>query len=182
MVDAGGEASTSRTDGPVRKDRPRGLEVLVLGMSPWAVQAAADALIAAGHRVVRCADPGEREFPCNGLRADRVCPLDSDAGADVVVVVRTRVHTRPAAAEFGVTCCLRRSIPLVVAGSTLLNPFDAWANATVDAALTDGLHDMVRACEDAVGEGRSRAVAGRKEHQATAWVTETPEESTCRSP
>jgi len=164
------------------RTRLKGLEVLTLGTSRWAVESAADALITAGHRVVRCADPGEREFPCNGLRGDRVCPLDSDAGPDVVLAVRTRVHTRPAAAEFGVTCCLRRSIPLVVAGSTLLNPFDAWATATVDAALTDGLHDVVRACEDAVREGGAPAAADREDHRAPSWATEAREESICRSP
>ena len=56
------------------RTRPRGLEVLTLGTSPWAVESAADALITAGHRVVRCADPGEREFPCNGLRGDLAAP------------------------------------------------------------------------------------------------------------
>ena len=129
----------------------RRLDVLLLGVNPWAVQAAAEALIAAGHRVLRCADVGEREFPCNGLRDDRVCPLD--AGIDVVVVVRTRVRSRPAAAEFGVTCSLRRAIPLVVAGRTLLNPFHERATATVEVALSDELDEVVRACEDAAGEG-----------------------------
>jgi hypothetical protein len=69
---------------------------------------------------------------------------------------------------------------IAVAGSTLLNPFDAWATVTVDAALTDGLDDVVRACEDALREG-ARTVAGRKEHTAI-WVAEPREESTCRSP
>jgi hypothetical protein len=125
----------------------RRLNVLVVGSNRWALDAASATLEVAGHHVVRCTDPGEPEFPCNGLRPERGCPLD--AGVDVVLVIRTQPGRKVAPGEFGVTCALRRDVPLVVAGRTLLHPFERWAIEPVDGAVAEVADDVARACERA---------------------------------
>lgn len=44
------------------------LDVLVLESRPGAADRAATALTHAGHRTHRCYGPGERGFPCRGVR------------------------------------------------------------------------------------------------------------------
>jgi hypothetical protein len=68
----------------------------------------------AGHAVVRCHEPGQPAFPCRGLRRGGRCPLDGDS-------VAVAVDVSPARAEYpehndGITCALRRSVPVVVTG------------------------------------------------------------------
>ena len=76
---------------------------------------------------------------------DGQCPLEEDAGVDVVVDYRTRPYPRPTPYEDGVSCGLRRNVPLVVAGTTALNPFYKWTSAV---ASTDD--EVVAACETAM--------------------------------
>ena len=97
------------------------LSVLVVGTDDWAIEQAARSMASAGYEVLRCHEPGEPAFPCNGVRPDRVCPLDR--GFAVAVTMRARPTPQPTQSEFGVTCAIRAGVPLVVGGITEGNPF-----------------------------------------------------------
>jgi hypothetical protein len=90
----------------------RPLQVLLLESHPSAGEAAADALVAAGHEVVRCHGPGSPGFPCAGLLDRDACPLRR--GVDVAIDVRRAdVGHEPTSLEDGVGCALRAGIPVV---------------------------------------------------------------------
>ena len=125
-----------------RSSKWRALTVLAVGTDDWAVEQAATALGLAGHRALRCHEPGEPAFPCNALIPGRSCPLDE--GFDVAVTVRARPLPQPAQSEFGVVCALRDQVPLVVAGMTAVDPFEAWATVIVEPG-----GEITTACEDA---------------------------------
>jgi hypothetical protein len=120
------------------------MHVLVVESDRHAAGAAVTDLQAAGHHVVRCHEEDLPAFPCNALCDQGSCPVDRDASVDVVLDYRTRPYPRPTAFEDGVTCALRRHIPLVVAGTSALNPFDRWTTAI---AMAD--EDIVTTCERA---------------------------------
>jgi len=80
----------------------RALTVLAMGTDDWGVEQAASSLATAGHRILRCHEPGEPAFPCNALIPGRTCPLDE--GFDVAVTVRARPLPHPTQSEFGVVC------------------------------------------------------------------------------
>jgi hypothetical protein len=129
------------------------MEVLVVESEPGAADAAVAALEAADHRVLRCHEQGADPFPCRGLEPGD-CPLDRRT-VQVVLDVRGRTSPRPGPLEDGVVCGLRRRLPVVVAGTSAINPFARFP--VVDA----GRQDVVAACE--------RAVNGpRADHQAVA--------------
>src|SRR5437660_5032568 len=102
------------------------LHVLVLESDQGAADVAREELTAAGHVVLRCHDPGAPAFPCNALVKGGHCPLDA-ADVDVALDVRARPRSQPAAQEDGVACALRHQLPVVVAGTTVLNPYDGYA-------------------------------------------------------
>jgi hypothetical protein len=97
----------------------RSLDVLLIESEANAGLHAADALDAGGHRVHRC-------FPHAGVQADEqspgspmcvaviegACPID-DGSIDVAVVAGPSAKDRPTLTAAGVTCALRRHIPLV---------------------------------------------------------------------
>jgi hypothetical protein len=120
----------------------RSLRVLVLESERGAADVAIGELTGAGHAVVRCHEPGEPAFPCRALR-DNDCPLKSGV-VDVAITVRSRPRSQPAPHEDGVRCALERHVPLVVAGSPVLNPFEPWASSVLDRT-----YDVVGACEAA---------------------------------
>ena len=99
---------------------------------------AVDSLTAAGHEVLRCHERDEPSFPCRGLCPEG-CALDG--WVDVALTMRAHPYPRPTPSEDGVTCAIRRHVPLVVGGMTALNPFAPWAAATA------GYDDVVEACE-----------------------------------
>jgi hypothetical protein len=115
------------------------LDVLVLENRPRAAEPAVAALEAAGHRVHRCHDPGDRGFPCRGVAAPELCPMEGSI--DVALVVRHDVTPRPTALEDGVSCAIRSRVPLVEDGSDLLDPFDPWLAERVGPD-----QDVVAAC------------------------------------
>jgi hypothetical protein len=129
------------------------MEVLVLESEPGVAAIAIAQLEAAGHRVKRCHERGARAFPCAGLDPGH-CPLEDDA-IDVVLTVRARSSARPSPLEDGVTCALRRRVPVVVAGRTAINPF-----AQYPAAVA-GIDDVVEVCERA-------ATGPQAEHEGIA--------------
>ena len=118
------------------------MRVMLLETDRHAADDAKRRLEEAGHEVVRCHGPGEPAWPCAALRDDQRCPLDD--GVDVALTIRAHPYPRPTATEDGVTCALRHHVPLVVAGTSALDPFDEFV--TIDAH--DG--DVVAACEQAV--------------------------------
>lgn len=114
------------------------MHVLVMESSPGAAQVTIGDLERAGHQVHRCHETGDRPFPCLGL-ASGSCPLESQP-IDVVVTVRDRPRVQPSPIEDGVVCALRRRLPVVVSGQSLMNPFES-----LGAVASDG--DVVAACE-----------------------------------
>ena len=114
------------------------MNILVMESDPGAARQAVEDLEAAGHRVHRCHEYRAPAFPCVGL-ASNTCPLER-AAIDVVLAVRSHVQPRPSATEDGIACALRRRVPVVVTGQTLLNPFEA-----LGAVPAEG--DAVKACE-----------------------------------
>jgi hypothetical protein len=130
------------------------MRVLVLESDLGAAVVAAAQLEAAGHDVVRCHPEGARPFPCAALETGH-CPLDD--GVDVTLTVRARSMGHPAPLEDGVTCALRRHVPVVVAGRTTANPFDRFP-------VTVAGVDVVAACEQA-------AAGPLLEHEAIAVRT-----------
>jgi hypothetical protein len=121
------------------------MRVLVVESDRRAADGAIEELRAAGHHVMRCHESDLPAFPCNALCGGDECPLENDAGVDVVVDYRTRAYPLPTPYEDGVSCALRHHVPLVVAGTTALNPFDKWTTAI---AKTD--KEVVAACERAI--------------------------------
>ena len=108
----------------------------------------------AGHQVVRCHEPGLPAFPCNALCDGGSCSLDTAEGVDVVLDYRLHPYPRPTPLEDGVSCALRRHVPLVVGGTSTLNPFARW---TTDVVADDDA--VVEVCEVASGALRDRLAA-----------------------
>jgi hypothetical protein len=126
------------------------LTVLLLEDAPGASGTAADALVGAGHRVVRCHAPGRRAFPCAALVDGQRCPLEADA-VDVALDVCATAHTTHAPLEDGVRCALVHQVPLVVAGDVARTPFDEFATD-----VHPGTDDVVAACERAAAAPLAR--------------------------
>jgi hypothetical protein len=117
------------------------MQVLVVESEPGAAALAIEDLERAGHTVHRCHRPGAPAFPCVALESGD-CPLESE-GIDAVVTVRGASGIRPTPLEDGVSCALRRRIPVVVAGRTAVHPFETFE------ASTTTMDDLVGACERA---------------------------------
>ena len=126
-----------------RRAKPRRrLTVLVVGTDDWASEQSAAVLESAGHRVLRCHEPGEPAFPCNALISGRTCPLD--VRFDLVLTARARPTPSPESGEMGVICALHESVRLITSGISENNPFAPWTAVTVGL---DG--DLADACEAA---------------------------------
>ena len=121
------------------------MRVLVVESDRRAADVAIGDLRAAGHHVMRCHESDLPAFPCNALCDQGQCPLEADAGIDVVVDYRTRPYPRPTPFEDGVSCALRHHVPLVVAGTSSLNPFARWTTA-----IASNDDDIVAVCEEAL--------------------------------
>lgn len=117
------------------------MKVMMLESDQGAADDAIDELEAAGHEILRCHESGLDAFPCNALLEDGRCPVQS--GVDVAVVYRAHPWPRPRPLERGIECALRDHIPVVIAGSAALHPFDGYATAV--ARETDNLHDVILA-------------------------------------
>ena len=123
------------------------LNVMVLESERGAADQAARELTEAGHVVLRCHEPGASAFPCRGIEDQSTCPLRSHA-VDVALTVRSRPRSQPAPQEDGVRCALMHRVPLVVAGPSVLDPYEQY-----EARVLDRADDVVAACEEvAAGE------------------------------
>lgn len=140
---------------------PDPLGVLVVEADPGAASMVSTELVDAGHRVVRCHEPGADAFPCVGLAEGGACPLDGGE-VDVVLDVRGLPRSKPAVTETGVTCSLRDRLPLVVAGTPALNPFAPHATTTMQSTdpseIVDALEQAARAPMEAHGAAGTDAV------------------------
>jgi hypothetical protein len=116
------------------------MRVMVIESDRRSADDAVRELREAGHEVVRCHEPGGQVFPCNALCDDETCPLEGGEGVDVVLDHRAHPYPRPTPLEDGVTCAIRQHVPLVVAGTPALNPFEPWTTAVA----SDG--DVVATC------------------------------------
>ena len=119
------------------------MDVLVLESESGAADATIEEFTSGGHRIFRCHEPAQPEFPCRALAGAGPCPL-SDPGVDVAVTVRAHPDIRPTLREDGVACALRAHVPLVVAGRDMLNPYEEWAEEVVEDV------DVAAACERVV--------------------------------
>lgn len=135
------------------------MRILVTETHPEAAVPVERQLMEAGHEVVRCRADDGPAFPCAGLEPGG-CPIEG--GIDVALTVRTGPPPQPTAREDGVTCALRRHVPLVVAGPPGPNPFEGWATVCVDE------RDLVAACEAAAAADVGRLSAVAREEAAKA--------------
>ncbi|MCX7621594.1 MAG: hypothetical protein N2037_12220 [Acidimicrobiales bacterium] len=103
--------------------------IVVLGTLDWMLDHVREQLRAGGHEVLSCHFDNGPAFPCVGLAGASPCPMDE---ADLVLSVRSHPLPQPTRREIGVTCGLRRGLPLIVVGRTMLNPFESFASAVVD--------------------------------------------------
>lgn len=119
------------------------LNIMVLENEPDAAAVATNELRAAGHTVLTCHESGGAAFPCRGVAHASNCPLRSH-DVDVALVVRSPNHAQPTLREDGARCALVQRVPLVVAGTPALDPFDDYATRTIDRT-----YDVVETCEQA---------------------------------
>jgi hypothetical protein len=131
------------------------LNVMVLESDRGAADDAVHELERAGHVVLRCHDPGAPAFPCRGIVELSACPVRSH-GVDVALTVRARQRAEPTAHEDGVGCALMHRLPLIVAGPSLLDPYEGH-----EVRVLDRTADIGRACEEV-------AAAALPEHSRVA--------------
>jgi len=131
------------------------MKILVLETDRRAADDAVHRLTQAGHKVARCHERDLPAFPCDAMCDEGTCPLDD--WVDVVLTVRAHPYPRPTPSEDGVGCGIRHHVPLVVGGTSALNPFAHWTTE-----IADGV-DVVEACERA-----ARRPLPRHSRQATA--------------
>lgn len=116
------------------------LRIVLTGTEAWAVDAAAQQLRRAGHEVVEpdqlpAPEPAGDECGCGAPS----CP--ALAGADVVVTVRAHPLAGITRREAVVPAAVRHGIPIVVAGSSIPNPF-----VGDDMAVIEGIDDLAETC------------------------------------
>jgi hypothetical protein len=130
------------------------MKVILTGTEGWAIDQVGRDLRGRGHEVLLCNGPDDAVFPCIGLSLERACPIER--GADVIVTIRAHPIPQPTRREVAITCAVLRGLPLVVAGSTVLNPF-----AAVASAVVEGYDDIESACARVleVSSGSRRAVS-----------------------
>lgn len=120
------------------------MKVILTGTEGWAIDGVARDLRQRGHDVLLCSEPDAAVFPCIGLSETAACPIDD--GAEVIVTVRAHPIPEPTRREVSITCALLRGLPLVVAGSTVLNPFESIASAVIEGY--DGIDEACRTVVD----------------------------------
>ena len=115
------------------------MKVILTGTEGWAIDQVGRDLRSRGHDVLLCSEPDAAVFPCIGLSPAQACPIED--GAEVILTVRAHPIPEPTRREVAITCALLRGLPLVVAGSTVLNPFESIATAVVE-----GYDDIEATC------------------------------------
>jgi len=116
------------------------MRVMLVGTHPGAIDRTEEVLRSGGHEVLHCRNEHDGGFVCTALTDRGSCPFDG-APVDVVVTTRDRAWPRPSPLEDGALCAVRRFVPLVVHGTTALDPFEQWAVA--ETRTDDELLDAV---------------------------------------
>ena len=89
------------------------MRIVLIESEPGAGTEELAQLVAAGHDVARCQEPGATGFACRGLANPSRCPLEG-AGVDLAVAVRTASAFEVGGDERGVTCALRSHVPVIM--------------------------------------------------------------------
>lgn len=119
------------------------MRVLVTGTEGSGIDRVERHLQAAGHETLSCVGgPGARGR-CRGTEDTSACPFFG--GVDVIVAARERPLPHLTKQEQLVECVLLSEVPLVVVGSTVMNPYGKRA-----AVLVEGFDEVVEACDAAV--------------------------------
>ncbi len=122
------------------------MRVLLTGTESCGIDVVERSLRADGHETFSCTDgPGAA---CQALSDPARCPMA--AGIDVIVVARQHPLPHLTARERLVGCARLTSVPLIVAGSTVINPFGARAVSCIE-----GFDDIV---EGVAALGQAEAV------------------------
>jgi hypothetical protein len=127
------------------------MRILAIESEPGAGAHQFAELSTAGHELARCQEPGITGFRCHGLDGPGHCPLDAKP-VDVAVAVRTASPQEIGGDERGVTCALRRRVPVVVV-SQFGHPYGT--------RVIDSGDDLVATCADAAAApsvGHARAI------------------------
>jgi hypothetical protein len=120
------------------------MQVLLLEHGTSAECDVESSLAAAGHEVLRCHEPGDAAFPCVGLLHPGACPLDG--GSIAVAVDVSPAHLDYPEHNDGITCAVRRDIPVVRVGDEPDGPIEPYVSRSVR-------RDDVVAAVETVGTG-----------------------------
>jgi CheY-like chemotaxis protein len=120
------------------------MRILVTGTEGSGIDRVERDLQAAGHETTACASGPAARGRCRGTEDKSACPFVG-GGVDVIVAARQRPLPHLTKQEQLVECVLLNDIPLVVVGSTVMNPYGKRA-----AVLVEGFDEVVAACEAAV--------------------------------
>ena len=119
------------------------MRIVVTGTEGSGIDRVERELQAAGHETTSCTgEPGGRGR-CRGTEDREACPFVG-GGVDVIVAARERPLPHLTKREQLVECVLLNEVPLVVVGSTVMNPYGKRA-----AVLVEGFDEVVDACEAA---------------------------------
>ncbi len=117
------------------------MKILVLESDAGVADQTVQQLEQAGHQVARCHEAGGAAFPCAALSDPHSCPAEH--GVDVTLLVRSEAATTPSTLEDGVSCAIRRRLPVVVAGDTDDSPFAPFATV-VSGDVVTGVEQAAR--------------------------------------
>ncbi len=125
------------------------MHILLTGTESCGIDVVMRSLQAAGHEVFMCTEDVASASTCRAIGDPDRCPMG--AGIDVIVAARQHPLPHLTAREQLVGCACLENVPLVVAGSTVINPFGAQATTCVE-----GFADVVGVVETLV-DGSARA-------------------------
>src|SRR5688572_21635329 len=131
------------------------MRTLLIESLPGCGRAVEDRLRDAGHDVLRCHAPDEPTFPCSVLTTG--CPLEEPTGVDAVVAVRTPTEPDQTISEMGITCALRRNVPVIVVGESHLDPFGDRVQRGEEEEEEE--EEVLDRCARAIDDAREEAVA-----------------------
>jgi hypothetical protein len=127
------------------------MRILLLESEPGVGAETSASLVDQGHEVLRCHEPGSDTFPCREVEAPGTCPLLGRPAVDCAVVVHQGDEEQPTYAEAGVSCAIRRGVPVVQRHEGHRSPFTG-------CAIPVGSSGVSAACELAIDAARAHEV------------------------